>query len=77
MYFLVDCYFNEFIYSYKILSEMYDKPDVDILEFISLFRKYLSEYVGSDVKRLRDAKGCINKNKRILKKYERNLFSQR
>lgn len=76
MYFLVDCYFNDFIDSYKILKDMYNKPGIDILEFIKLFRNYLSEYVGNDIKRLRDAKVCINKNKNRVKKYERNLFSQ-
>lgn len=77
MYFLVDCYFNEFVNDYKLLKDMYDKSGVDILEFINLFRKYLSEYIGSDVKRLRDAKKCMNKNIRLIKKYERNMFSRK
>ena len=76
MYFLVDCYFNEFVNDYKLLKDMYNKPGIDILEIIKLFRNYLSEYVGNDIKRLRDAKVCINKNKNRVRKYERNLFSQ-
>lgn len=77
MYFLVDCFFNEFINDHKLLKEMYTQSGIDILKFIELFRNYLSEYIGRDVTRLIDAKICMNKNKKLIRKYERNLFSQK
>lgn len=64
MYFLVDNLFNEFVEKSKILSEMYDTRDCDILEFLMELKKQLSEYVGCDIKTLSQAKSCLNKLKR-------------
>lgn len=69
-YFLIDNYFDEFINEYSILKKMYLRKDTDILYFIELFRKKLSEYLGVNVNRLSLAKKCLNKNK-LEKEYLR------
>lgn len=63
MYFLVDKYFDEFINSYPLLKEMYTNSGIDVLEFIKLFKKTLSEYVGFSVNYLKDVSSCLNKEK--------------
>lgn len=63
MMFLIDGYFNEFISSYSYLSDMYLNDCVDVRDFITVFRKYLNEYMGRDINRLGYAKGCLNKRK--------------
>ena len=68
--FLIDGYFNEFVGDYNILKKMYNNKDEDILLFLKLLRKYLSEYIGRDIKYLKSAKKCLNKNK-IKNKYQR------
>lgn len=73
MYFLIDNYFDEFISSYKDLKEMYAGSDVDINEFITLFRKYLSEVVGKEIITLYDARKCLNKKKSGFK-YQRGYL---
>lgn len=76
MYFLVDNYFNEFVSSYSDLNNMYERKRIDINEFITLFRKHLSEYVGRDIIRLEDASCCFNKNKVKEIRYVRNYFNR-
>ncbi len=71
MLFLVDGYFDDFISNYKELKDMYLSKGVDIKEFISIYRRYLSEYVGNDIVRLRDANKCLNK-KLVNRQYERS-----
>lgn len=71
MLFLVDGYFDDFISNYKELKDMYLSSGVDIKEFISLYRKYLSEYVGNDIVKLRNASKCLNK-KLVNRQYERS-----
>lgn len=71
MLFLVDGYFDDFISNYKELKDMYLSSGVDINEFIGLYRKYLSEYVGNDIVKLRDANKCLNK-KLVNRQYERS-----
>lgn len=77
MYFLVDDYYDEFILDNKILKEMYSCGDIDIEEFILFFSNSLSEYIGKDIVRLRDASKCINKTKILKPKYQRTLFSDK
>lgn len=72
LYFLVDNYFDEFVAKYPLLNEMYTSSGVDIKEFINLFRRYLSEVVGSNINTLGDAKKCLNKTKRDLR-YQRSI----
>lgn len=72
MCFLVDNYFDEFIGAYPLLKEMYISNGISINEFISLFRKYLSEYVGEEIHYLNDAKICLNKKKRDVR-YQRSI----
>ena len=62
-YFLVDGYFNTFISNYYNLEKMYKNKCANILEFLRLFRKYLSEYEGKEIQKLIEAKNCINKDK--------------
>ena len=71
MLFLVDGYFDDFISNYKELKDMYLSSGINIKEFIGLYRKYLSEYVGTDIVKLRDANKCLNK-KLVNRQYERS-----
>lgn len=66
-YFLVDGYFDEFINDYKILRKLYQDKEEDILIFINLLRRYLSEYIGKEINSLNEAKDSFNKRK--LKNY--------
>lgn len=75
MLFLIDNYFDDFIANYKELREMYNSKGINISEFIMLFRKYLSEYVGEEIVKLKDAYKCLNKRKNNENKYERYLFN--
>ena len=72
-YFLIDGYFDEFIKQYKILNKMYEEKKDNILTFIELLRKYLSEYIGSNINSLNEAKKCLNKVKQINFVYQRDL----
>ena len=61
------------INNYDDLNKMYNNKNEDLLYFLKLFRKYLSEYLGKDIKYLRDANTCINKSK-IKTVYERIII---
>ena len=50
---------------------MYLSSGINIKKFIGLYRKYLSEYVGNDIVKLRDANKCLNK-KLVNRQYERS-----
>jgi len=71
-YFLVDGFFDDFVNKSKDLKELYQSKDIDVLVFLKLLRKYLSEIVGKKIVFLNDAKKCINKSVRV-KKYQRQL----
>lgn len=71
--FLVDGYFNEFVNSYRELKNMYKDKSVDVVIFIELLRKYLSEYIGDEVSKLNDAKECMNKRKVLEPFYIRDI----
>lgn len=71
--FLIDGYFDEFINDYDILRKLYNENDADILYFINLFRKYLGEYVGNEIKTLNDAYKGLNKEKKKEFIYKRQL----
>ena len=71
-FFLIDGYFNEFINKNNILKKMYKENDLDILYFIHLFRKSLSEYLGKDINYLSEASKVLNKRK-YYPKYMRFL----
>lgn len=71
--FLVDNIFDDFVNSYKILRNMYKFKDIDVIVFIELLRKYLSEYLGFEVNKLGDAKVCINKVKTKIPNYIRDI----
>lgn len=58
--FLIDGYFDEFINQYNNLKKMYKTKDEDIIYFLKLLKKYLSEYLGKDINRLGEAKECLN-----------------
>lgn len=72
-FFLVDGYFNEFVNSYSDLKELYSSKEEDVLVFLKLFKKYLSEYIGKPIVTLKDAKECLNKNESICF-YQRELY---
>ena len=71
-YFLIDSYFDDFINEYRVLNKMY-KDQEDIISFIELLKKYLSEYVGYEIKKLNDASICLNKRKNKEYSYQRLL----
>lgn len=72
MLFLIDSYFDNFVSDNKVLHEMYNSKDVNIKEFLILFKKSLSEYASKEIITLNDAKGALDKRK-IVKKYIRNI----
>lgn len=72
-YFLIEGYFDEFIKQYKILREMYDEKNDDILIFIDLLKKFLSEYIGDEIKTLYEARKCLNKHKKKEFIYKRDI----
>ena len=72
MLFLIDSYFDNFVSDNKVLHEMYNSKDVNIKEFLILFKKSLSEYASKEIVTLNDAKGALDKRK-IVKKYIRNI----
>ena len=71
--FIIDNSFDEFINGYKILKDMYKEKVDDVTIFIQYLRKYLSEYVGYEIKKLGDAKECMNKVKSIYPNYVREI----
>ena len=71
--FLIDNYFDEFVMSYKELYNMYRYKETDVVIFIHLLRKYLSEYLGYKVNKLSDAKECMNKVKTRYPNYIRDI----
>ena len=52
---------------------MYKDKSVDVVIFIELLRKYLSEYIGDEVSKLNDAKECMNKRKVLEPFYIRDI----
>ena len=60
-WFLVDNYFDDFVKQNRQLRELYRDKE-DILLFLKLFRKYLSEHIGKKITRLGEAKYCVDKN---------------
>lgn len=73
MYFLIDSYFDEFIENDKLLNEMYMNKDINILEFLKMYKSKLSEAVGYEIIKLQEAKKCTNK--RVRKpKYIRSII---
>lgn len=70
-YFLIDTYFEEFINSDILLSEMYKSKDINLEKFINLFRTKLSEYMGYKINVLSQAYPCINKCRIFSPKYIR------
>lgn len=73
-YFLIEGYLDEFIKQYKLLNKLYQEKDTDILLFIKLLKKKLSEYVGCEVKTLNDASKCLNKEKKKELYYQRHII---
>lgn len=61
--FLIDSYFDEFVSNNKELSELYRDKKQNIKYFLTSFKKYLSEYVGTDITKLQEAKKAMNKEK--------------
>lgn len=66
-YFLIIGYFDEFVADYHKLNKMYKDKDGNILEFIDMFLQCLNEYMGFEIKKLSDAKKCLNKQN--IKRY--------
>ena len=62
MLFLVDNYFDDFVFSNSVLREMYLEFEVRGIDFMREFRKMLSEYIGEDVVYLNKAKSLVKKN---------------
>jgi len=73
MYFLIDNYFDEFIENNKLLKEMYISKNIDILEFLKLYKLKLSEHTGYEIQQIKEASSCLNKRKRNPK-YIRTIY---
>lgn len=71
--FLVDGYFDEFVSEHKDLNNMYQEKDGNIVYFIKMLKKYLSDYMGTEVKALNQASKCLNKKIKIPCNYQRIL----
>lgn len=69
--FLVDNYFDEFVLSFSDLNQLYTGREINTCEFLRLFRKHLSEYVGENILTLSDASSCLNKKRKIYSFYQR------
>ena len=63
MLFLIDSYFDEFVEGNRELNELYKDKKQNIKYFLTAFKKYLCEYVGSDIGKLQEAKKAMNKEK--------------
>ena len=61
--FIIDGYFDTFIKNYDNLRRMYEKKDEDLIYFLKLLKKYLSEYLDKDIHKLNDAKKVIQKKR--------------
>lgn len=61
--FLIDSYFDEFVEDNMVLNELYNDKTQNIKYFLTFFKKYLCEYVGSDITKLQEAKKAMNKKK--------------
>lgn len=61
--FLIDSYFDEFVSNNKELNELYRDKKQNIKYFLTSFKKYLSEYIGTDITKLQEAKKAMNKEK--------------
>ena len=72
-YFLIDGYFDEFIKKYPLLKKMYKEKEIDILDFLKLFRNKLSEIIGLEIKCLNEAQKLINKKKTKTTIYPRKI----
>ena len=62
MLFLVDNYFDDFIANDKLLNAMYREFEVRGVDFLKVFRKKLSEYLGKDITNLNEVKHLVRKN---------------
>lgn len=69
--FLVDNLFDEFVSQYPDLKELYTEKNEDVLFFLKLFRKYLSECAGEEIKCLGNAINCLNDNCENIPRYPR------
>ena len=69
MTFLIDNFFDEFVNSNNELKSMYNEDDINLVNFLALFDKLLSENVGKEIITLNDAKSFVNK-----KYYEPNFI---
>ena len=69
MTFLIDNFFDEFVNSNNELKSMYNEDDINLVSFLALFDKLLSENVGKEIITLNDAKSLVNK-----KYYEPNFI---
>lgn len=59
-WFLVDGYFDELVNDNNELKEMYKNKE-NIILFLKMYRKVLSEYVGFDIDKLNKCKKYLNK----------------
>lgn len=73
MNFLIDSYFDEFIESNKLLKEMYMSKNINILDFLNIYKTKLSETIGYEIKEMKEATTCLNKKTR-KPKYIRTLY---
>ena len=71
-YFLADGIFENFINSHSDLKELYGSKKENVLVFLKLFRKYLSEMFDKEITCLGEARCCMNK-RLIINKYQREL----
>lgn len=70
--FLVDGFFDDYVNSNNLLSEIYNDSSVKASYFLRLLRDKISEQNDIQINYLRDAKACISKVKRPIN-YQRLL----
>lgn len=71
--FLVDAYFDNVIFNSKLLKKMYVDYDVNVIEFLKMFRKRLNEIEGKEISRLCEAEKSICCRRKRVHEYVRIL----
>lgn len=68
--FLVDNYFDDFIFNDSLLTKLYLDDYTSSIEFITFFKEQLNKYLGKDITRLNDASILVRKKDKEI--YKRN-----
>lgn len=72
--FLIESYFDEFVENDNELSQLYKDRNEDVLVFLQLLRKKLSNMADKKISTLGEAKKCLNKNKHEPKYFRTKII---